>query len=135
MSVAQSLGLTSKRANRALAAFAAKHRIRETFAQQGKAQIKVSAPRAFTTGLDFPAFPWWYSGGGVCIGSVLVQHCVLSPCFPVLTYLTPCNANECYTPRIVSEGRSQPPLRLNIPHRSSADNLHADVEGACSLAG
>ena len=58
VSVAQSLGLTSKRANRALAAFAAKHRIRETFAQQGKAQIKVSAPRAFTTGLDFPAFPW-----------------------------------------------------------------------------
>ncbi len=41
VSVAQSLGLTSKRANRALAAFAAKYHIRENFAQRGKAQIKV----------------------------------------------------------------------------------------------
>ena len=41
VSVAQSLGLTSKRANRCLAAFAAKYHIRETFAQRGKAQIKV----------------------------------------------------------------------------------------------
>ena len=44
VSVGLSLGLTSKRASRALAAFAAKYRIRETFAQQGKAQIKVCCP-------------------------------------------------------------------------------------------
>ena len=56
MSVAQSLGLTSKRANRALAAFAAKHRIRESFAQQGKAQIKVRSapPPAITPGWHSP---------------------------------------------------------------------------------
>jgi len=45
VSVGLSLGLTSKRASRALAAFAAKYRIRETFAQQGKAQIKVCCPK------------------------------------------------------------------------------------------
>ena len=54
VSVAQSLGLTSKRANRALAAFAAKHRIRESFAQQGKAQIKVCSPPAITPGWCSP---------------------------------------------------------------------------------
>ena len=40
-SVGYSLGLTSKKANRNLSAFAAKFGIREVFAQQGKAQIKV----------------------------------------------------------------------------------------------
>ena len=51
MSVAESLGLTIKRAKRILAAFAAKHRIRESFAQQGKVQIKVCLHRAAKTGL------------------------------------------------------------------------------------
>lgn len=54
MSVAQSLGLTSKRANRALAAFASKYHIRESFAQQGKAQIKVCFPQADSPGWRFP---------------------------------------------------------------------------------
>ena len=40
-SVGHSLGLTAKKANRNLSAFAAKYGIREAFAQQGKAQIKV----------------------------------------------------------------------------------------------
>lgn len=40
-SVGHSLGLTAKKANRNLSAFAAKFGIREAFAQQGKAQIKV----------------------------------------------------------------------------------------------
>ena len=48
-SVGLSLGLTAKKANRNLSAFAAKFGIREAFAQQGKAQIKVRILRAFVT--------------------------------------------------------------------------------------
>ena len=40
-SVGHSLGLTAKKANRNLSAFATKFGIREAFAQHGKAQIKV----------------------------------------------------------------------------------------------
>ncbi len=40
-SVSQMLGLTAKRANRALATFLARHGIREGLEQRGKAQIKV----------------------------------------------------------------------------------------------
>ena len=69
MSVAQSLGLTSKRANRALAAFAAKHRIRETFAQQGKAQIKVSAPRALHNRLGLSS----HSRGSTVVGGIALD--------------------------------------------------------------
>ncbi|CAL5218407.1 g83 [Coccomyxa viridis] len=66
VSVAQSLGLTSKRANRSLAAFAAKYHIRENFAQRGKAQIKMwKAPAALLAAHESTHSPPVPPGGWV----------------------------------------------------------------------
>lgn len=54
-SVSQMLGITAKRANRALATFQARHGIREALEQRGKAQIKVRCPVFSTDLVDAPS--------------------------------------------------------------------------------